>query len=195
MPLIKRYPNRKLYDTEAKQYITLEEIAEVIRRGGQVRVVDHATGEDLTTVTLTQVILEQEKRRNGFLPQSVLAGLIQAGGERMSTLRRALASPLELAHHVDEEIERRVQSLISRGELAAEDGLHLRDKLVSQGYLPAATRRPTEQDLERVLARQGVPTHDDLQQILEQLDTLTTKLDQLDTLSKSEQVAPDQKPT
>ena len=179
MPLIKRYPNRKLYDTEAKQYITLEEIAELIRQGGQVRVVDHATGEDLTAVTLTQVILEQEKKRSGFLPQSVLAGLIQAGGERMSTLRRALASPLELAHHVDEEIERRVQSLISRGELAAEEGLHLRDKLLSQGYLPSVARRPTEQDLERVLSKQGVPTHDDLQQIMEQLDALAARLNQL----------------
>ena len=179
MPLIKRYPNRKLYDTEAKQYITLEEIAELIRHGGQVRVVDHATGEDLTAVTLTQVILEQEKKRSGFLPQSVLAGLIQAGGERMSTLRRALASPLELAHHVDEEIERRVQSLISRGELAAEEGLHLRDKLLSQGYLPSVARWPTERDLERVLSKQGVPTHDDLQQIMEQLDALAARLNQL----------------
>jgi polyhydroxyalkanoate synthesis repressor PhaR len=186
MPLIKRYPNRKLYDTEAKQYITLDEIAEVIRQGEQVRVVDHATGEDLTAVTLSQVILEQEKRRSGFLPQSVLAGLIQAGGERMSALRRALASPLELAHHVDEEIERRVQSLINRGELAAEEGLHLRDKLVSQGYLPSLARRPTEQDLERMLSKQDVPTHDDLQQILAQLDELTTKLDQ---------IAPNHKPT
>ena len=45
MPIVKRYPNRKLYDTEAKQYVTLEGIAELIRQGQEVHVVDNATGE------------------------------------------------------------------------------------------------------------------------------------------------------
>ena len=95
MPVIKRYPNRKLYNTEAKKYVTLAQIAHLIRDGQDVQVVDHSTGEDLTALTLTQVILEQERRQSGFLPQTVLTGLIQAGGDRLSNLRRALASPLE----------------------------------------------------------------------------------------------------
>ena len=53
MPLIKRYPNRKLYDTEAKQYVTLEQIAELIRSGKDVQVIDHESGEDLTALTLS----------------------------------------------------------------------------------------------------------------------------------------------
>ncbi|MGD8598405.1 MAG: polyhydroxyalkanoate synthesis regulator DNA-binding domain-containing protein, partial [Anaerolineae bacterium] len=111
MTRIKRYPNRKLYDTEAKQYITLEGIAALIRQGNEVQVIDHATGEDLTALTLTQIIFEQEKKRRGFLPQSVLTSLVQAGGDRMSTLRQALATPLNLARQVDEEIEQRLQTL------------------------------------------------------------------------------------
>ena len=183
MPAIKRYPNRKLYDTEAKQYITLNGIATLIRQGKDVQVVDHATGEDLTALTLTQVILEQEKKRGGFLPQTVLTGLIQAGGERLGTLRHALASPLELARHVDEEIEQRLQTLISRGELASEEGLRLRDKLMGQDYRTWEPKWPREEDLEQALDQRGVPTHDDLQQIFDQLDVLATKL---------EEMAPDQ---
>ena len=179
MPVIKRYPNRKLYNTEAKQYITLEQIAHLIRDGQDNEVVDHASGEDLTALTLTQVILEQERKRSGFLPQTVLTGLIQAGGERLSTLRRALASPLELAHHVDEEIERRLQSLVTRGELAAEEGRRLRDKLQVQGYHPVELSPPTEQALERALNKRGVPTQEDLQQILAQLETLAASLEQV----------------
>lgn len=179
MPVIKRYPNRKLYDTEAKQYVTLVQIASLIRDGQDVQVVDHATGEDLTALTLTQVILEQERKLNGFLPQTVLTGLIQAGGETLSTLRRALASPLELAHHVDEEIERRLQSLVSRGELAAEESRRLRDKLLGQGYRPSESSPVSEQALERALQKRGVPTQDDLQQLVEQLETLAASLDQL----------------
>lgn len=185
MPVIKRYPNRKLYDTEAKAYITLEQIASLIRGGQDVEVVDHTSGEDLTALTLTQVILEQERKRSGFLPQTVLTGLIQAGGERLSTLRRSLALPLELAHHVDEEIEQRLQTLISRGELAAEEGRHLRDKLLGQGYWPSQMNLPSEQALERALQKRGVPTQDDLQQILEQLEALAASLDQVSTHQES----------
>jgi polyhydroxyalkanoate synthesis repressor PhaR len=181
MLVIKRYPNRKLYDTEAKQYITLEGIAALIRQGNEVQVVDHASGEDLTALTLTQIIFEQEKKRSGFLPQSVLTSLVQAGGETMGTLRRSLASSLNLARQVDEEIERRLQGLISRGELAAEDGRRLRDKLLKQDTPPAESYRLSEEELERVLDERGVPSQDDLQRIVAQLETLAAKLDELTT--------------
>jgi polyhydroxyalkanoate synthesis repressor PhaR len=179
MTIIKRYPNRKLYDTEAKKYITLEGIADLIRQGEEVQVVDHASGEDLTALTLTQVILEQEKKRRGFLPQSVLTGLIQAGGETMGTLRRALASPLNLARQVDEEIERRLQALVSRGELAAEEGRHLRKKLLGLGVELHGAPQLGEQELERLLEERGVPRRQEFQQVLDQLEILATKLDDM----------------
>jgi polyhydroxyalkanoate synthesis repressor PhaR len=179
MAVIKRYPNRKLYDTEAKQYITLEGIADLIRQGQEIQVVDHATGEDLTAVTLTQIIAEQEKRRTGFLPQAVLTGLIRSGGETLATLQRTLASSLELLHQADEEIEGRIQALITRGELAEEEGHRLREKLLAPGrrLWPAPTL--SDQDLAQRLREQGVPTQDDLQQIVAQLEALSEKLDGL----------------
>ena len=83
MPLvIKRYPNRKLYDTEAKRYVTLDQVTVLIQDGQEIQVVDHESGEDLTNLTLTQIILEQEKKSDdGFLPRSVLTGLIRAGDQ------------------------------------------------------------------------------------------------------------------
>ena len=86
MLIIKRYLNRKLYDTQARQYITLERIANLIRQGVQVRVVDHESGEDLTAITLAQVITEQEKKRSGSVPSTALADLIASGAERRNTL-------------------------------------------------------------------------------------------------------------
>ena len=62
MPLIKRYANRKLYDTESKRYITLEGIAEMIRQQQDVKVIDHETGEDITALTQAQIIFEQERK-------------------------------------------------------------------------------------------------------------------------------------
>jgi polyhydroxyalkanoate synthesis repressor PhaR len=187
--VIKRYPNRKLYDTEAKQYITLDGIATLIRQGEQVSVVDHASSEDLTALTLTQVIFEQEKRRSGFLPQSVLTGLIQAGGETMTTLRRTLAAPLEMARQVDEEIEQRLQALIGRGELAAEEGRRLRDQLMARSQARPIALEPSQEMLEEALARRGVPSREDLQGLLDQLDALATKLEAVGSPAELDQPA------
>ena len=176
MPVIKRYPNRKLYDTAAKQYVSLDGIAELIRGGADVQVVDYTTGEDLTALVLMQVIVEQEKKQSGFLPQSVLAGLVRAGGDTMSAVRRALEIPLDLMRQVDEEIEQRIQSLVKSGELREEEGIHLRDKLVGlSGRL--APGGWSGEAVERVLSDHGVPTRSQLQSLSNQLDALEAELD------------------
>jgi polyhydroxyalkanoate synthesis repressor PhaR len=180
MPVIKRYPNRKLYDTEAKRYITLAGITDLIRQGAEVQIIDHTSKEDLTAVTLTQIILEQEKKQGGFLPKSVLTSLVQAGGETVGNLRRGLASPLGLLRHVDEEIETRLQNLINRGELAREEGNRLRDKLL------ARSSKLGEDDLERFLHRRGIPTRDELQKLHDKLDALSVKLSQMTKETKSD---------
>ncbi|MCA9933797.1 MAG: pesticidal protein Cry15Aa [Ardenticatenaceae bacterium] len=179
MIIIKRYPNRKLYDTSVKRYITLDGIADLIREGKEVQVSDHTTGEDLTALTLTQIIFEQEKKNSGFLPRSVLTGLVKAGGETLTTLRRTLASPLDMLHQVDEEIERRINHLIKQGEMAEEEGRRMIEKLATQSshFLPKP--HLTEKDIEQYLADRGVPTRDDLQSLSTQLDTLASALETL----------------
>lgn len=176
MPIIKRYPNRKLYDTESKKYITLDGIADLIRQGQEVQVVDHTSGEDLTALTLSQIIFEQEKKGGGFLPKSVLTSLVQAGGDTMNSLRRGLTAPLDLLRQVDDEIERRLQTLISRGELAKEEGVQLRNKLLSLGRW---SHTPDEAEIEQALAAQGIPRQEEIQQLSHQIDSLSAKLDAL----------------
>ncbi len=180
MPIIKRYPNRKLYDTEAKKYITLNGISDLIRQGEEVVVIDHTTDEDLTAVTLTQIIFEQEKKSGGFLPQSVLTGLVRAGGDTMNSLRRSLTTPLELLKHVDEEIEERLQTLVERGDLAKDEAIKLGEKLLSQR---AKTKLPGQQHLERLFAGRGIPSRNEIEDLNVQIDLLS---DQLDTLVAQE---------
>lgn len=180
MPLIKRYPNRKLYNADAKQYVTLEGIAELIRRGQEIEVVDYASGEDLTAVTLTQIIAELEKKRSGFLPQAVLTGLVRSGGETLTALRRTLASPLDLIYHVDEEIARRIEALVAQGELAQDEGDRLRELLVTQGRRARAGAPYTEDELSEALKQRGVVTRQDIQALVAQLDSLTSKLEGVD---------------
>jgi len=177
MPVIKRYPNRKLYDTTAKQYISLEGITDLIRRGEDVQVVDHATGEDLTTLILTQIIVEQEKQQSGFLPRPVLTGLIQSGGATLSNLRRSLTAPLDLLRQVDEEIERRLQQMVGLGELADAEAQGLLAKLTVADV--RGQPAPDEEALERELRTRVLPTRADLQKLSDLLDQLSVEVDEL----------------
>ncbi len=180
MLIIKRYPNRKLYDTEAKKYITLDGIADLIRDGQEVQVVDHATGEDLTAVILTQIIFEQEKKNSGFLPRSVLRGLVQAGGETLGSLRRTLASPLEMFQHVDDEIRRRVEGMVKKGELTIDEGSRLIEKLIHQGRQAVAEAAALRTDeLSQRLAELGVPTRHEIEELSAQLETLEAAIDRI----------------
>jgi polyhydroxyalkanoate synthesis repressor PhaR len=86
--IIKRYANRKLYDTEHSRYVTLDQISEMIRNGDDVKIVDNKTKEDLTTVTLAQIIFEEEKKQRSFLPLGAMRNIIQSGGEWFAEAQR-----------------------------------------------------------------------------------------------------------
>jgi len=183
MPVIKRYPNRKLYDTNAKQYITLEGIADLIRLGQDIQVIDNASGEDLTTVTLTQIIFELEKKQSGFLPRSILASLIETGGDRLHSLQKNIFGQLTFFTQVDEEIKQRIQALVKQGELADREGKRLIDRMISLGAGRLSQKPlPVDQDIERVLEKRRVPTRQDMDHLMDQLDTLMHKLDELENL-------------
>ena len=93
--VIKRYSNRKLYDTQESRYVTLEEIEEMIRGGREISVVDAASGEDLTSVTLTQIILENERNHRANLPSAFLHQLIKHGEAWQEFVQRTMRSSLE----------------------------------------------------------------------------------------------------
>lgn len=82
---IKRYDNRKLYDTETSEYVSLRDIAALVRQGETVEVVDKTTGEDITAQTLTQIILEEGKRGSPVIPSDLLHTLLRRSGEALDT--------------------------------------------------------------------------------------------------------------
>ena len=81
--VIKRYTNRKLYDTVESRYVTLDEIAEMIKGGAEVKIIDNRTKEDLTSVTLAQIIFEEEKKQSQ-MPLALLREIIRRPGESLS---------------------------------------------------------------------------------------------------------------
>jgi polyhydroxyalkanoate synthesis repressor PhaR len=82
--LLKKYSNRRLYDTEKSAYVTLDHVMQVIRKGRRVAVVDAKSGEDVTAFILTQIILEESRKRNNLLPVPLLHLIVQYGENILS---------------------------------------------------------------------------------------------------------------
>ena len=102
--LIKRYESRKLYDTEESRYVSLDQIADWVRRGQEVRVVDNASSEDVTAQTLTQVILEEGRNGEIRISSELMHELVRFG-------EKAWTSGVE---HVQNGVDRVVQASIDR---------------------------------------------------------------------------------
>ncbi len=93
---IKKYANRRLYDTESSSYITLDRLAGMIREGRDFEVIDAKSGEDITHQVLTQIIVDEEARGSTLLPVNFLRQLIgMYGGQSQGTLPPFLESAME----------------------------------------------------------------------------------------------------
>jgi polyhydroxyalkanoate synthesis repressor PhaR len=146
MTIIKRYSNRKLYDTESRQYITLDEIGDMIQQGNEITVVDHSTGSDLTALTMAQIIFEQEKKIGGMLPEAIMTRLIRAGGNKLNTLRGALLAFLEPNAFVEDEIQRRLTLLAKDGKLSDKEKQQLTESLLDKRFRQIEKLEPASSD-------------------------------------------------
>lgn len=103
--LIKRYSNRKLYDTLESSYITLDQIAAFVRQGEEIRIIDNRTKEDLTDVTLAQIIFEQQKNRQRRTPLVALRQLVQGSTEFLQRLGQPVTQLRDEANQTVERIK------------------------------------------------------------------------------------------
>lgn len=148
MELIKKYGNRKLYHTNAKQYITLKSIGKLIREGRDVRVIDNVTGEDLTVQTLSQILL-QNKGKKGPLPLSILSNLIQSSGDTLTQIRKSLFSAVGGEQLVDAEIRLRLEKLVDEGKIS-EDECHRMAQVLLTEDVSHIENLPDRNDVERL---------------------------------------------
>lgn len=134
MTIIKRYSNRKLYDSEAARYVTLDELGDRIHAGEEINVVDHESGADLTALTLMQIMFEREKKVGGMLPKAILTTLLQAGTTAVDVVRSGLNSLVENSPAMEAEIRRRARVLVDDGQVAVEEAQHWTDMLLSNRW-------------------------------------------------------------
>jgi polyhydroxyalkanoate synthesis repressor PhaR len=125
---IRRYGNRKLYDPVDRRYVTLAELARLVARGHDVRVLDQATGADLTNLTLAQALLDSVRDGASRIPREALRQLIRfAAGP--GPRRADWPQPEDWAHRARQEAERLVARLLAAGRLSLDDAVALRHAL------------------------------------------------------------------
>lgn len=173
--VVKRYSNRKLYDTVESRYVTLPQIADLVRRGEDVQIIDNNTKEDLTRVTMAQILYEEErKQQSRALPLAALKDLLHASGERlMSAVREG---PVGKLIRRDDEPEAappapppappvsdakgvehgRVQQFVEQSREAIDQWQHQVDQRIRnffEGINPAVQLQTLQSDVRRLNAR------------------------------------------
>lgn len=119
--VIKRYTNRKLYDTDQSRYVTLEDIARLVRENEEVRVIDNETGDDLTAVTFAQIILEEEKRKTNLMSVPFLRKLIRSGEVAVQDFTDRATRAIDQIGDITGRAGEKVREVVEEGGRAIDD--------------------------------------------------------------------------
>ncbi|HID94830.1 MAG TPA: hypothetical protein EYP53_02065 [Candidatus Latescibacteria bacterium] len=180
--IIKKYPNRKMYDTKASRPVTLAEIASLIAKGDDVRVIDHQTGDDLTTVTLAQIMLHQERRKRKLISLPVLLReLVKEGRSSMlAFIENSLLTSVESIPLGEEGAEEMVRELMRDSKLDSKEGQRLLERFLARiRERKRLVQEQIESRIQETVARMDVASRKELSELRRSLVELTRKVDTL----------------
>jgi polyhydroxyalkanoate synthesis repressor PhaR len=178
--LIKRYANRKLYNTDTSRYITLKGIAELLDAGQEVQVIDNETGEDITHVALSQILVDS-KRSHTSPPHTLLSQILGRGGD---ALYGALRKSVDEATDGLGEFQDRVRRMVSPDEEEGDDPA--RDPSESQGGRNQRSGAAAEFEqlihsaMERVFRVLDLPRRSDIEALNARLDRVAAAVETLE---------------
>jgi len=178
--LIKRYPNRKLYDTVARRYVALRDIAALVREGIDLRVVEHETDKDITARTLSQVILQQQRPGGVRFSHTLLANLVRAGDWGAQTVRSSVTASWGILRWLDEEVQQQLTRWVARGLLSEATADQMRTTL--QEIMQMAWSEQilqAEQRLPQVRERLNLASRQELQELATRIEELAQQIEEL----------------
>lgn len=195
MHKIKRYANRKLYDSTDKNYITLDQIAELIKAGQEISVVDNQTGEDLTSTTVSQILARDKKIKNGDVVSSVLIQLLRKGGGTLVDYGKKYVSLWESGLTMaEDEIDRLVNRLVKDQELSESEGSKLKKDLADRADdLKKWIGDKIDQRINHTLNLMNLATKDQVADLTAKIDALTQKVAKLERVHSQQTKQPNPK--
>lgn len=167
--IIKKYANRRLYNTDTSAYITLDDLAKMTREGREFQVVDAKTGEDITHNVLTQIIMDEEGRGQTMLPAGFLRQLISMYGDSMQAMvPQYLEASMEAFRRNQEQFREALEGAITSGPFA-----EIAKRNLAMFEAAASAFRP------KPAAKQGDPKDNEIAALKAQMAELQAKIDKL----------------
>jgi polyhydroxyalkanoate synthesis repressor PhaR len=178
MRLIKKYANRKLYDTKAKRYIARHRVAELIKKGEALKIIDHTSGEDITASVVAQLLGENNSRAKDGVPTGILIQLLRKGGDTLTDYAKKYTYIWQSAMTMaEDEIDRFVNRLVKNREISLSEAGKLKKDLSDYGdHLKKWIGDKIDHRLNEILDRMNLATKDQVKLLADQLKTLNRKI-------------------
>lgn len=182
MHKIKKYANRKLYDTTDKRYISLDQLSELIKTGEEVVIVDNRSGEDITSAIISQLLARDKKEDETEVPSSILIQLLRKGSGTVVDYAKRYAGFFQNAMTMaEDEIDKLVARLVKDKELSEKEGWRLKKEIT--GYtenLKNWIGERIDQRLKDVLRATHLATSDQLLDLTKKIEALAEKLERME---------------
>ncbi len=182
MRLIKKYANRKLYDTTAKRYIARHRVAELIKQGEAVKIIDHVTGEDITAPLVSQLLGVEKGPDAEKIPAGLLVQLLRKGGGALADYAKKYTSLLHGTMTLaEDEIDRLVNRLVKNKEISLPEAKKLKEDLSRySGHLKTWMTEKIDHRINEILDRMNLATKDQMADLTNQVEQLSQKLARLE---------------
>jgi len=174
MHRIKKYVNRKMYDTKDKRYVSLEQVARLIKSGEEVSIIDNKTGEDLTAAIVSRLIGQDKKEKDRVVSPRIMMQLLRKGGDTLTDYAKKYTSLWQNALTMaEDEVDKVVGTLVKDKELSKAEGSRLKKEIA--GYTDSLKNligERVDRHMNEALAAMNLASRD-------QVDALTAKIDKL----------------
>jgi len=182
MHKIKRYANRKLYDTTDKKYITLTQLTVMIKEGVEISVVDNKTGEDITASVLAKMIAHSETEAGDNLSASALMRLIRKGGDTVADYAKKYTSIWQSALSLaEDETDKLVNKLVKDRELSESEGRSLKKEVISYTEnLKSWIGATIDKRIKEMLDLMNLADRRQVVQLTDAIDALSEKVEALE---------------
>jgi polyhydroxyalkanoate synthesis repressor PhaR len=191
MHLIKKYANRKMYDTDDKRYISLDQLSELIKQGEEVMVIDNRSGEDITAAIVSQLIGRNNQNQDKAVSSQLLMQLLRKGGGTLTDYAKKYVSLWQGAFNMaEDEVAQIVNRLVKNKELSISEAGKLKKEII--GYsnaLKGWISDSIDKRVAEVMQSMNLASNDQIQALSAKVDALSRKVDQLEKVKKAKATA------
>ena len=188
MHRIKKYANRKLYDTTDKKYISRTRLSELIKQGKDIIIIDNETGEDLTASIVSNLIATTRGKAGGTVSSGVLIQLFRKGGNALTDYAKRYVSFWQRSFTMaEDEIDDMVKKLVKSKEISTSEGTRLKREIMGfTTSLKEWISDAIDKRLKEVLAATNLATKDQVSQLNARIKTLEKKLETFEAVQAKE---------